>query len=195
MKRISLLSLILVLAICLPILTACDNGSSNGKTTASQETTAREETTTDLKETTDPSDLTTVQDHTTEITEWTSVVCGETTENTVEETVDMSEIATEAPETTEPPETTIKTEETVDELGHDYGSVVTAPTATEDGSIVYTCSVCDYSYNETIIPIDFTVTAENRAKNGYTGETDEHLIIPIAFCDNTISTRLVNKAL
>ena len=39
-----------------------------------------------------------------------------------------------------------RTARTVDELGHDYNDVVTAPTCTEQGYTMYTCSRCDDSY-------------------------------------------------
>ena len=37
-------------------------------------------------------------------------------------------------------------QEVVDALGHNYESVVTAPTCTEDGYTTHTCTVCDHSY-------------------------------------------------
>ena len=39
-----------------------------------------------------------------------------------------------------------RTARTVDELGHDYNDVLTAPTCTEQGYTMYTCSRCDDSY-------------------------------------------------
>ena len=41
--------------------------------------------------------------------------------------------------------------EVIPQLEHDYTSVVTAPTCTQDGKIVYTCSDCGHFY-ETVIP-------------------------------------------
>ena len=65
---------------------------------------------------------------------------------------------------------------------HSYKSAVTTePTATENGIVEYTCSVCDDSYTEDFIPTDFTVTADNRAMVGYTGESNENLVIPAVF--------------
>ena len=42
--------------------------------------------------------------------------------------------------------TVITAQKTVDELGHDYNDVLTAPTCTEQGYTMYTCSRCDDSY-------------------------------------------------
>ncbi len=68
--------------------------------------------------------------------------------------------------------------------GHSYASTVTPPTATENGAITYTCSNCGNTYSETIIPQNFTVTADNRAMVGYTGAENENLVIPAVFEDN-----------
>jgi hypothetical protein len=65
--------------------------------------------------------------------------------------------------------------------GHAYESVVTPPTATEDGYTTYTCSVCGDTYTEAIIPVAFTVTADNREQVGYTEESNGNLIIPAIF--------------
>ena len=40
----------------------------------------------------------------------------------------------------------LEEQEVVDALGHNYESVVTAPTCTEDGYTTHTCTVCDHSY-------------------------------------------------
>ena len=66
---------------------------------------------------------------------------------------------------------------------HNYSSEITAPTATQNGCAIYTCH-CGNTYTETIIPKDFTVTSSNLALIGYTGEDNEHLIIPSVFQDN-----------
>ena len=64
---------------------------------------------------------------------------------------------------------------------HNYESITAAPTATENGSIVYTCTTCGNSYTEAIVPTDFTVTADNRTWIGYKGEANENLVIPAVF--------------
>ena len=66
---------------------------------------------------------------------------------------------------------------------HEWVKSITPPTATANGVITYTCS-CGDSYTETIVPTDFTVTAENRAMIGFTGEANEKLVIPAVFEDN-----------
>ena len=74
---------------------------------------------------------------------------------------------------------------TIDVLGHSYTSTVTPPTVTEDGyKLTYTCSNCNDTYTEAIVPTDFTVTKENRAMIGFTGEANENLIIPAVFQHN-----------
>ena len=74
-------------------------------------------------------------------------------------------------------------QEVIDALSHEYESTVTAPTATEDGVIAYTCANCGDDYAEKIIPENFTVTSQNRKKIGYTGTVDENLVIPAVFRD------------
>ena len=82
-------------------------------------------------------------------------------------------------------------QETVDALGHDYVAVTTAPTCTEDGKIVYTCSVCGDSYAETIeatghtageweviIPADFGVTGLEQIK--------------CTVCDTVLESRIID---
>lgn len=66
---------------------------------------------------------------------------------------------------------------------HNYETVVTLPTATEDGYITYTCSHCGHAYTEAIIPTSSSkITESNRTSIcGYTGETGEDLIIPSAY--------------
>ena len=82
-------------------------------------------------------------------------------------------------------------QESIPALGHSYTSSVTPPTATENGYTTYTCSVCDYTYTEAIVPTDFTVTQENRAMVGYKGEANENLVIPAVFEDNGTWYRVV----
>ena len=65
-------------------------------------------------------------------------------------------------------------------LGHDYETVVTVPTATEDGYTTYTCH-CGDSYTEAVVPVSFTVTSSNRSDIGYTGAAGENLVIPAVF--------------
>jgi len=71
----------------------------------------------------------------------------------------------------------------VDELGHDYEAVIVEPTVLQNGSAKYTCSICSDSYTDIIIPMDFTITAENRNKIGFMGTSDENLVIPDIFQD------------
>lgn len=67
------------------------------------------------------------------------------------------------------------------ENGHNYTSVVTAPTATENGLTEYTCSACGDFYTEEIVPIDFELTQYNRSMVGYNGEAT--FVIPAVFED------------
>ena len=66
---------------------------------------------------------------------------------------------------------------------HTYTSSITPPTSTENGVAVHVCTVCEYSYSEDLIPVDFEVTADNRSKIGYTGATGENLVITDVFQD------------
>ena len=84
----------------------------------------------------------------------------------------------------------IEGKETVDALGHRYTSTVTYPTATEDGFTTYNCFVCGYSYTKAIIPVEFTVTFNNRSQIGYTGKTGENLLIPAVFQNKGIWYRV-----
>lgn len=68
------------------------------------------------------------------------------------------------------------------ENGHNYTSVITAPTATENGLTEYTCSVCSDSYTEEIVPVDFTLSQGNRSMVGYNGEAT--FVIPAVFENN-----------
>ncbi len=79
----------------------------------------------------------------------------------------------------------------IDAPGHSYASIVTPPTATENGYTTYNCSVCGDTSNEVIIPINFTVKPENRAMVGYTGEEGENLVIPAVFEYDGIWCRVV----
>ena len=65
------------------------------------------------------------------------------------------------------------------ENGHSYTSVVTAPTATENGLTEYTCSGCGDSYTEEIVPVDFTLFQGNKSMLGYNGEAA--FVIPAVF--------------
>ena len=64
---------------------------------------------------------------------------------------------------------------------HPYVTTVTPPTVTSNGYTTYTCPDCGDSYTETIILVDFTITEDNRAMVGYTGEDNENLVIPTVF--------------
>lgn len=77
------------------------------------------------------------------------------------------------------------------ENGHSYTSVVTAPTATENGLTEYTCSGCGDSYTEEIVPVDFTITSSNREKIGFSVQGGAHLVIPATFEDNGAWYRVV----
>ena len=74
---------------------------------------------------------------------------------------------------------------------HNYTATFIAPTAKEDGSTTYICSVCGDYYSETITPIDFTITSSNRGKIGYTGSYSEYLYIPAVFQDGDQWYRVV----
>ena len=50
--------------------------------------------------------------------------------------------------------------------------------------VTYTCSTCSHTYSKSVVPTDFTVTADNRAMIGFTGEANENLVIPAVFEDN-----------
>ena len=65
---------------------------------------------------------------------------------------------------------------------HNYNSTLVPPTATENGFVEYNCSACGDTYTETtIVPINFSITYNNRAMVGYTGEENENLVIPAVF--------------
>ena len=67
---------------------------------------------------------------------------------------------------------------------HSYErEITTEPTATTNGVVTYTCPNCGDAYSESIVPIDFVVTSDNREMVGYTGEMYENLVIP-AFFEN-----------
>ena len=63
----------------------------------------------------------------------------------------------------------------------DNGVVTTQPTQSNDGVMTYTCSDCGKFYTETIIPVEFTITSENRSQIGYIGKRSEVLVIPGVF--------------
>ena len=75
---------------------------------------------------------------------------------------------------------------------HTYTSSITPPTSTENGVAVHVCTVCEYSYSEDLIPVDFEVTADNRSKIGYTGTTGENLVIPALFQDGDAWYRVIS---
>ena len=75
---------------------------------------------------------------------------------------------------------------------HNYTVSITPPTSINNGVALYACSVCGDSYNETLIPIDFTVTSDNRSKIGYTGTTGENLVIPTLFQDGDAWYRVIS---
>ena len=65
---------------------------------------------------------------------------------------------------------------------HSYAPVLVEPTATEKGYTADVCSVCGHTKNTIWInPIQFTITLENRSEIGYTGETNQNLVISAVF--------------
>ncbi len=74
---------------------------------------------------------------------------------------------------------------------HNYTYEVEDPNATPDIVVVYTCTNCGDTYTETVTPTDFTVTADNRAMVGYTGEENENLVIPAVFENSGVWYRVV----
>jgi hypothetical protein len=65
---------------------------------------------------------------------------------------------------------------------HSYAPVLVEPTATEKGYTADICSVCGHTKNTVWInPIQFTITLENRSEIGYTGETNQNLVISAVF--------------
>ena len=72
-------------------------------------------------------------------------------------------------------------QETLLAYGHKYKISVTPPTATDDGYTTYTCSRCDVSYTEAITVTDISITSSNRKWIGYTGASNEKLVIPATF--------------
>ena len=65
---------------------------------------------------------------------------------------------------------------TVDALGHNYDSVVTDPTCVDEGYTTHTCTRCDDSYVDTIVPAlghnyVSVVTPETCTTDGYTTHT------------------------
>ena len=155
MKKTSLLALILVLALCLPLLTACggDKGEEETSAIVSHETTVGNEETTASKETTKAPEQTTV------ITEETYISCRETTETTEStETTGMVE-APEATETTQLAETT------------------EAPEATETSQVTETTQVVETTeMAETVEATETTVIAETTELTESTEETTENPI-------------------
>lgn len=86
-------------------------------------------------------------------------------------------------------------QEIVPEIGgtHNYeGVLVVPPAAKENGITKYTCSVCNHFYTATdYVPVDFTVTADNRTKIGYAEAENENLVIPAVFEDNGVWYRVI----
>ena len=68
-----------------------------------------------------------------------------------------------------------------DTCEHDYTYSAASVANTEDYLITYTCSVCGDSYSETVSPISFSVTSDNRDQIGYTGPEMVDLVIPSIF--------------
>ena len=71
-------------------------------------------------------------------------------------------------------------QETVDALGHSYTSTFTSTNETPSVVVTFTCE-CGDTYTETVIPTEFTITADNRAMVGFTDEANENLVIPSVF--------------
>ncbi len=79
----------------------------------------------------------------------------------------------------------------VEALGHSYSMVLIEPSLTQNGYAQYTCKICDHLYVEEIFTVNFTITAENRSVVGYTGESDENLVIPAIFQSDHIWYKVV----
>ena len=62
-------------------------------------------------------------------------------------------------------------QQTVDALGHDYGSVVTAPTCTEQGFTTHTCSRCNDSYTDSYVDATGHTVVVDPAKEATCTET------------------------
>ena len=77
-------------------------------------------------------------------------------------------------------------------IPHNYEKTVTLLTETTKGTVTYTCTECGDTYSETIMINDFTVTKENRAMIGYTGEANENLVIPAVFESNGVWYRVTS---
>ncbi|MBO5313362.1 MAG: leucine-rich repeat protein [Clostridia bacterium] len=69
---------------------------------------------------------------------------------------------------------------------------VVAPAAVEKITLVYTCSHCDESYTEMVIPVHFEITSENRDLIGFTDEANENLVIPVVFYDKGVWYRVTS---
>ena len=67
---------------------------------------------------------------------------------------------------------------------HNYESEGTPSSDYATVLVTYTCSTCGHTYSKSVVPTDFTVTADNRAMIGFTGEANENLVIPAVFEDN-----------
>lgn len=70
--------------------------------------------------------------------------------------------------------------------GHSYVVDTSSPTATEDGCVTYTCSVCGDTYSEVITAVPVAITDKNRNQIGYSGKSGENLVILALFQDDDI---------
>ena len=76
---------------------------------------------------------------------------------------------------------TIVEQAAVPALGHSFTSVVTPPTASENGTVLHTCETCHHAYTDELIPENTVITEENRIHVGFTGNANENLTIPAVF--------------
>ncbi len=64
--------------------------------------------------------------------------------------------------------TTISEQKEIKELGHNYVSIVTPPTATVDGFTIHTCSRCNYSFKDTFVKATGSIGLDYEAFNDET---------------------------
>ena len=79
-------------------------------------------------------------------------------------------------------------------LGHNYVASVTPPTLMDDGYTDYVCEFCSDSYTERIVPTSLSINSSNRDWIGYTGATNEELVIPAIIQHDEIWYRVTGIA-
>ena len=86
-----------------------------------------------------------------------------------------------------------RTRKTTPAIEHVYANVITSPTAKEDGYISCVCSNCgDFYIDSKIVPFEFVITSSNRNQIGFTGLTDEKLVIPAVFKSEDVWYRVTS---